>query len=163
MYVINQWGFFISRKLGKPFFPIPRPKGYEKSRLLDAYFEKVSKKGVTNESDPILPGQLKSTKANFKKEHHNWLYLSVWLGLRPKEIDQLKDSKNFRIHHGPDGTSVLWVYQTKLTSVPPKYRWKLIPLIFEEQKKIQRLIKSKKFHRPLVKTVKLYLGKHTTL
>lgn len=26
-----------------------------------------------------------------KNEQFNWLYLSVWLGLRPQEIDNLKN------------------------------------------------------------------------
>ncbi len=38
--VINLWGFFLSRKLGTPFFSIRTPRGFEKNRLLDAYFQK---------------------------------------------------------------------------------------------------------------------------
>jgi len=32
--VANLWGFFISRKLAKPFLPIPVPRGYERQRLV---------------------------------------------------------------------------------------------------------------------------------
>jgi len=162
-YVINQWGFFLSRKLGTPFFPIPRPRGYEKSRLLDAYFEKLSQKGVSNRSEPISPNQLARARTTLKPRQYNWLYLSVWLGLRPFEIDNLKDPSHVRLLSCPDGTRVLWIYQTKLVSVPPRYRWKLIPLIFREQKRIYGIIKSQNFERPLVKTVKRHFGPQTSL
>ena len=58
--------------------------------------------------------------------------MSVWLGLRPKEVDQILDQKMYRIAKVGD-TSVIWVFQTKLTSVPPDKRWKPIPLIYDEQ------------------------------
>lgn len=162
-YIINQWGFFLSRKLGTPFFPVPRPKGYEKTRLLDAYFEKLAVKGTSHQSDPISPKQLKMVRHRLKRRHYNWLYLSVWLGLRPFEIDQLKESANARFQSAPDGTPILWVYQTKLASVPPRYRWKLIPLICREQKRVREILRTRDFDRPLVKTVRRYFGPHTSL
>src|SRR5262249_21227731 len=150
-----------SRKLGKPFMAVPKPRGLEKQRLLDAYF---SKRGmVTNQSDPLRPKQLARAKSKLTKEQYNWFYLSVWLGLRPMEIDQIKDSRNVRVQQGLDGTPVVWIYQTKLTAVPPRYRWKLIPLFLKEQRAALSIIASGKFKRPLVKTAKRYFGPHVTL
>ena len=91
------------------------------------------KEGKNHQSDPLLPDRLEKKKDRLKPEYYNWLYLSVWLGLRPMEIDYLTNKENTRLQKAPDGTLILWIYQTKLTSVPPRYRWKLIPLIFKEQ------------------------------
>ena len=92
-----------------------------------------------------------------------WIYLSVWLGLRPKEVDQLLREAMSRIETLPCGTQAVWVYQTKLTSIPHDRRWKPIPLIFKEQKCIARLITKREFERPLGKTIKRYFGERTTL
>src|SRR6202034_68025 len=101
------------------------------------------------ESEPLLPEKLELTKEKLKTENFNWLYLSVWLGLRPLEVDQLKNPELFRILTDTDNVRILWVYQTKLVSVPHRYRWKLIPLIFDEQKKCLEIIEANNFMRPL--------------
>lgn len=157
----NLWGFFISRKLGKPFLPIPYPRGREKARIQEAYYSKHERQKL--ESDPITPTALKKVKHNIYQSHYNWLYLSVWLGLRPKEVDQLHQSHLFRVETLPCGTKVLWVFQTKLTSIPRERRWKPIPLIFREQSRIVRIIKTGNFKRPLAKSVKRLFGDRTTL
>jgi integrase len=90
---------------------------------------------------------LGKTIQNFSVSQYNWLYLSVWLGLRPNEVDKLIDDEFVRILFDKQGIPILWVYQSKLTSIPPRFRWKLIPL----------------FERPLAKTVKKYLGSNITL
>lgn len=58
LYLINLWGFYISRKLGQPFLPIPSPRGYEKTRLLKAYYRKIQGRKI--DSDPITFAQLKA-------------------------------------------------------------------------------------------------------
>ena len=35
--LVNAWGYFICRKLAKPFLPVTRPRGYERQRLLDRF------------------------------------------------------------------------------------------------------------------------------
>ena len=159
--VMNSWGFFFSRKIGKPFFPVPPPKGYERAQILEAYFER---RGLNyKESDPIQPMQLRAVRGKISTRYYNWLYLSVWLGLRPLEVDQLKNPELMRIMTDKSGTPTLWIYQTKLVAIAPRYRWKLIPLIFKEQKACLEIIESKDFSRPLTKTVKNYFGLHTNL
>lgn len=159
--ILNLWGFYISRKMGKAFLNVRFPRGLEKDRLLDAYFTKRRK--TILQSDPLQPHQLENAKSSLEKKNYNWLYLSVWLGLRPLEIDQLKDSRKFKLKKRPDGKYELWVFQTKLTSLPNRYRWKLIPLFLREHKKALKIIKTGDFQRPLVKTIKRHFGSHTTL
>lgn len=159
--IMNLWGFFISRKLGKPFFSVKFPRGLEKDRLLNAYFTKMRK--TMHQSDPLQPAQLEKAKPLMGKRHFNWLYLSVWLGLRPLEIDQLKDRQRFRLRKGADGKYVLWVFQRKLTSLPHRYLWKLIPLFLKQHSIVPQIIKSGEFQRPLVKSIKRYFGESTTL
>ncbi len=111
----------------------------------------------------MTPEKLHRAKEKLNEAQYNWLYLSVWLGLRPNEIDQLIKDGHLKILRTQEGQSILWIYQTKLASIAPRYRWKLIPLIFSEQKKTVKIIKSGDFERPLVKTVKRYLGSRIML
>ncbi len=61
-----------------------------------------------------------------------WLLLSVWMGLRPGEIDAIAAGKNFEIVE-VNGTPVLRVYQPKLVRLPRAERWKFIPCYEPEQ------------------------------
>lgn len=161
LQLTNLWGYFLSRKMGHPFARVPMPRGKERERILDAYFNKKGRHVC--ESDPISPVQLEDVKDKINEANYNWLYLSVWLGLRPREIDQLHDSKLFKIQHTGDQTALLWVYQTKLVAVPPRYRWKLIPIVFTGQSDVVKIIESGHFKRPLNKTIQSHFGKFTTL
>jgi hypothetical protein len=157
----NLWGYFLCRRLGLPFLPVPTPNGYERNRILDAYFRKLD--GKRRRSEPITPDQLTQAKRKLKAKHYQWIYLSVWAGLRPLEIDQLKDKAHYLIKKLSDGTLVLWVYQTKLVSLPPWERWKLIPLLFPEQNAIPNIIRKGAFERPNFKVMKKHFGKDTGL
>lgn len=161
LLITNLWGHFLSRRLGQSFIRIPIPNGTEKARLLDAYFEKCGFR--TNESEPLTKENLLHARSKLKPEHYNWLYLSVWLGLRPREVDQLKDARYIRLQPGLNGKTILWIYQTKLPAIPPQYRWKLIPIIFTEQDAALEIIRSLQFKRPNGKLVKKYFGQNTTL
>ncbi len=153
----NLWGYFISRKIDTPFLEIPSPYGYERKRIIEASYEKKSNRSFP--SKPVTPEQLIKIKNQINQLNFNWLYLSVWLGLRPQEIDNLKNSELWRTEKLPTGREVLWVYQTKIIALPPEERWKPIPLLFDEQSFILQIINGGKFKRPLVKTVNKYLGK----
>ena len=161
LLVTNLWGHFLSRRLGQSFMRIPIPNGVEKGRLLNAYFEKCGYR--SNESEPILPARLQKAKPKLKPEHYNWIYLSVWLGLRPREVDQLKNEHFVRLQPGLHKKIILWIYQTKLSAVPPQYRWKLIPIIFSEQEVAIKILRSGTFKRPHVKLIKKYFGANRTL
>lgn len=157
----NLWGYFFCKKTGKPFLAIPLPRGYERKRLVDAYHS--SGKSKRKASAPITPIQLQQARMRMSAENFNWVFLSVWLGLRPKEVDSLKDSEHCRVQTLDRGQKVLWVYQTKIFSLPPDDRWKLIPILFDEQEFALRIIAAGSFERPLVKTMKKYFGAKTNL
>jgi len=154
--LINHWGYFISRKTGMAFLPVPSPRGHERSRLSEAYYKKIADQ--RRKSDPISAVQLEATRTKLHERHYNWLLLSVWAGLRPSEIDRLKQPGNFHIKRIPKGPSVLWIYQEKLVALPPWERWKLIPLISKQQKGISKIVRSGEFARPCVKTLRRHFG-----
>jgi len=55
------------------------------------------------------------------------------------------------------------VYQTKLIALPPDDRWKPIPILFEEQRFALRILESRNFRRPIVRTVHTYFGARVDL
>ncbi len=153
----NQWGHFVSRKYGKAFLPVPSPRGYEKERIADSYFEE-NESGYT--SDPLTPSMLEAASA-LLPGHKAWLHLSVWLGLRPAEVDNLLIATAYRIETGKV-CPVLWVYQSKLRSVPREKRWKPIPLYAPQQQACVSIIKEAAFVRPLAATVRNHFGARVT-
>lgn len=159
--VANLWGFFVSRKMARPFLPIPFPKGYERQRIIEANYEKV--RGVTRASKPLLPLHLEDVRSKINLQNFNWLYLTVWFGLRPKEVDFLKRKNMWRLEILGNGRKILWVFQTKIVALPPEDRWKPIPIIFAEQESALEVIEKKNFKRPLMKTMKKYFGAGRTL
>lgn len=156
--VLNRWGHFVSKRQGSYYEEVPVPKGRERSAIAEAQRTKVGKKserGVRIKSDPLTPEILANMKDNVSEEHYNWLYLTVWLGLRPEEADSVKDENATKItYREEDKVYILSVYQSKLMSVPENERWKHIPLIFKEQKECLDIIKAKPIKRPHSKTVR---------
>jgi len=135
--------------------------GYERRRIITSFYEKSPNKNKASKS--ISPVKLLKIKENIRCDLYNWLYLSVWLGLRPKEVDNLHDDSMWKVETLFNGRKVLWVYQTKIIALPVEDRWKPIPLLYPEQEKAVDIIFSKNFKRPLVKTVKQHFGEETAL
>lgn len=154
LHFANLWGYFISRKLARPFLPVLKPRGYERQRIVDAFYEK--KRSCRKPSLGLTPEKLSSIRGKLNQPNFNWLYLSVWLGLRPQEIDNVIEQKFWRVDTPPMGRKVLWVYQTKLVGLPPADRWKPIPILFEEQEFALRILEAGNFRRPLSKTMRFY-------
>lgn len=152
----NLWGFFISKKLGHPFLPVPVPRGFERMRIIEANYEKERR--ARRASLPLTPSQLDGAFGKLNQPNFNWLFLSVWFGLRPKEVDNLRDKSLWRIEALPSGRKVLWVFQTKIIALPPEDRWKPIPTLFEQQEFGLRIIESQNFRRPIMKTMKRHFG-----
>jgi integrase len=148
--LLNMWGAFIAIKTETSFVPVPSPKGHDREMIADAYVESAKKKKV---SDPLTPAMLEGARSRFKDEQWRWLYLSVWLGLRPPEVDAVASSRLTREQDVP----VLWIYQTKLRGVKKENRYKPIPLIYPEQLKCLDFMKQT-LERPVVKTLQKYLG-----
>lgn len=158
--VMNLWGHFFSMSTNSFFQPIPRPKANEKQKLAEAREDKT---GVRREASPLTLTALNKVKTTFEnndlKNHWNWLAIALWFGLRPSEVDGLTSLKNWRIEKDPvKKIDILMIYQSKLSNIPKEKRWKPIPIIFKEQKELIKFIKSQEFKRPLVKTLKKYIG-----
>jgi hypothetical protein len=159
--LVNAWGYFICRKLAKPFLPVTRPRGYERQRLLDAHYQR--NKNRRKASGPLPPEVLNSASGKMNQANFNWLFISVWLGLRPQEIDNLHEQQLWRIETPIVGRKICWIYQTKIIALPPDDRWKPIPILYEEQEFALRIIQSGNFKRPLVKTMRQYFSKDIDL
>ena len=157
----NLWGFFICKKMGRLFLPIPVPRGYERQRLINAYFEKERK--TRTASKALTPQQLQLRQSKLNQPNYQWLYLSVWLGLRPQEIDNLHNKDMWSLETLGNSRKVLWVFQTKIVALPKEDRWKPIPLILEEQREAFSIIKENRFKRPLMKTIRKHFGEGTDL
>lgn len=96
--VLNMWGGFVARKEGLYYERVKSPKGRVRSSIRSSQLKKTS---VRRESLPLTPEMLAKAKHSMSKEHYNWLVLSVWFGLRPKEIDGLKNETTFRVESHP--------------------------------------------------------------
>lgn len=157
--LMNLYGYFYCRKYKKAFFPLPPLKGKLRIKQVNAYRSKPDRR---HKSDPISPAELEAIKSNLKIEQYNWVYISLWFGLRPEEVDALKDPDAEYPYYveAQDGVDILHVYQTKLQeSVDEEERWKLIPVLYPEQEQALKIIRSGKFDRPLPKTLQKYLNK----
>lgn len=150
---VNLYGKFYARTFRVFFEEVPYPTGRDREEINDAFFDsgKRSKAAL-----PLTPEALDSSESSLNPEHYRWLYLSLWLGLRPNEVDALKDPKRLTISR-ENNTVILHVYQSKLKGIARDKRWKLIPLIEPEQKAIPVMLKEG-FKRPLVKTIAGHFG-----
>jgi len=160
--VLNLWGRFHCRKYGKFFVPLKSATGREKERIADAYYEE---NGQGNESDPITPAQLESVRSQMAPEWYNWFYLSIWFGLRPGEVNNLKKPQGPKTWHVgvENGVPFLAVYQTKLTGIARDKRTKFIPCIVAEQVAALKIIESGQFQQAShVRHIRKYFGENTT-
>lgn len=158
--LLNRWGFYCSKKQNKAFLPMPAPRGRDRQRIADAYYDSDKTK---KESAPLTPNQLEKAKGLFMEENYNWLLVTIWFGLRPIEVDNLKtpQGKLWDLVE-ESGYIVLKVYQSKLSNLDRDKRWKYIPCIFPEQEKLIELIQEGNFKRPLSKTIKKHINEDTT-
>lgn len=152
----NLYGQFVSRKTNQFYKDIPRIS----SNLKEKIFELREKEtGLKTAADPLLWTDLYNSKSTFENRElvfqWNWLFIGLWLGLRPKEIDSLVNTKSWYVEKDKEkNIMVLYVYQSKLVGLSKDKRWKPIPLYFDEQKEAYKLITNLQFERPLNKTLK---------
>lgn len=131
--MLNRWGVFVCKKNNQFFEKIPNPRGEALEAILDSYQESENFQGP---SEPLTPEILENVRTTIKNPlFYNWLWISIWFGLRPAEIDRLRTKPSYhRIEHG-ENFDILWVYQPKLIKLKKEKRWKGIPIKTEEQKK----------------------------
>lgn len=158
---MNKWGKFCARKTKEYFEPLPKPRGRDLSLIVDAYADSSKRK---KESKPLYHKQLVKHEDSFKPEQFNWLFISVWFGLRPQEVDNLKkeDKGKFWKITKKGNYKVLNIFQTKINAVERDKRWKFIPCLYPEQIEALEMIKSGEFKRPIGKTMQRRFGEGYT-
>jgi hypothetical protein len=157
--VMNMYGEYASRLIGKFFEKVPSPHGHDRELINDSYFDSDTYFGP---SEPLTDAWLKAKQDKLRAENYNWLHCTLWLGLRPSELDMIfEEPSRWRVEEGEP--SVLWVYQKKLSSKPRHLRWKPIPLLYPEQLKALEIIRQTRAAKPLTKTLKACFGKQVTL
>jgi hypothetical protein len=154
--ILNLWGDFQFEKQGGSFRPVPSPRGNEREMIADAFQESDKLKKKT--SVPITPEMLEAARGKFSEAQYRWLYLSVWLGLRPKEVDGTKKALITK----ESGFDAIRIYQSKLKNVPKEDRYKLIHFMQPEQLACLKMLKQE-VDRPLVKTVQKFIHNDANL
>jgi hypothetical protein len=127
------------------------PRGAMREKIRDAFRD--SEKRPKN-SEALTEESLLKSRSLLEAPFYNWLFLSFYLGLRPAEVDALKNPLSFKLN----GDSIS-VYQAKLTQLPREQRWKVIPIYLEEQKVAIDIIQSGEFERPGIRLIHKVLGK----
>jgi len=159
---LNMWSEFNADKFDRTFEPVKLPVADHKQAIRDVY---IDSEDYRSESDPLSPEILEKIRSDLTVVgNYEWLFISIWFELRPGEVDNLKNSKNFDVKFDKDNKiDILWVYQSKLGRVDREKRWKLIPILYPEQQKALEYFKAKEFKRPLLKTLKKYAPGYITL
>lgn len=155
---LNLYGKFYSKKFKKYVEAVPLPSGYDRSDIADAHYEKKPHGGA---SLPLTIADLATLENKLSVEQYNWMRISLWCGLRPFEVQSLHKQGTYR-WEVKEGVDILCVFQSKLKKLPRDQRWKRIPMVEPEQAGIKALVESKKFEKPLVKTVQKYLSERYT-
>ncbi len=159
--VLGQWGSFVCRKRGQHYEPvrkIPRNvrqkinESNREKRLSDTY------RG-NKESEPLTLELLKTARKDLDVKEGNWLLVSFAFGLRPLEVDLM----NLRVEKDDKGTTIVWVYQTKLISLNEEDKWKPIPILQPIQKEALDIWKSGQIERPHASKIQDILGVGFTL
>lgn len=164
---LNHWGRYNAYLDGHYYVEVRAPKGRIRSEIADSQKTKKGKNsemGVRTASEPLTPTMLLHAKNKFTNLHHyNWLYLSLWLGLRPSEVDSLLDKRTKISRDRDSGVTVLTVYQSKIMGLEEDKRYKHIPILFVQQHQCLEILKSKQFKRPHPKTVRRHIDDGITL
>ncbi len=143
--LINQWGYHVSLRNNTAFQPIPFPRAEEKKLIEKAYKKKPTNR--SGGSTRLTPSLLEGKRAKLTPATYEWLFISLWLGLRPDEIELAQFDVYRNETHNVD---VLRIYQPKVDF------YKHIPLLHEEQKKAVELLKPRK--RPLNRIIHEIFG-----
>lgn len=158
--VMNMWGEFYASKTDTPYQPLKCPSGYTKGRMLRAYRANQLK---CKASDGLTLDQLRTLKNDLSTEQYNWVFISLWFGLRPQEMRNLNKGSRFTYFERDDENDIdiLYILQTKLVQLPEEDQWKRIPILCAEQRKAVHMIQTGIFEEPLPKTIKRYTkGNH---
>ena len=161
--VLNMWGEFFAAKTGGQYNLVPTPRDHAKGRIRKAY---EASRRQDKASSGLTLELLRELKKTLTPEQYNWVFVSLWFGLRPEEMRNL-DNPSLTEFVTVDGQECLHVKQTKLSALPDDEQWKLIPIRYPEQRLAAEIIKTRAAAIPLAKTIqrhtkgnyKLYAGR----
>lgn len=160
--MLNKWGSFCARRRRTFFEPIPKI-GIRFNQIAET---RRTTPDIREPATPLNWTVLNNLKTKFEheklKHQWNWLFIGLFFGLRPSEIENLKKSnqpnkkeKFYKIEYDSiNKINVLFIYQNKLKNLPENRRWKIIPVFEPEQVEALKLIQSGEFKKPLNKTLK---------
>lgn len=150
--LLNRWGHFVSRRDGKFFESVPPARGLSRELINNSH---EGKTGVRTESEPISPLLLEKRKEKLSEANYNYLFATIWFGLRPHEMSSALKSKT---KLNDDGTEFLIVYQSKLVTIEKSKRFKAIPILFPEQEVALEILKSGNVKAPIYKRMNQVFG-----
>lgn len=156
---LNEWGYFVSKQRGQFFEPVGAPKGIEKEKIADS---NETSEGKRRPSEKLTEKVLADLIRNLPDGHGEYLSIALYFGLRPSEIQELREKPE---HHRIDRvgkTVVLRIYQSKLSGVAREKRWKVIPVILDQQKQALQYIEKDTWSRPLARTLQRLSGVYLT-
>lgn len=155
--VMNLWGDFLASRTKIVYIPIKAPSGHARGRIRRAY-ELTRRRDKA--SDGLTMELLGLIKSDINRLHWNYLFVSLWFGLRPQEMANLKKS-DLTFFSKEAGVDLLNVKQTKLSNLPDEDQWKAIPILYPEQRVAAEIIKKGELKRPLPKTIRFHTqGNH---
>ncbi len=143
--IINQWGMFYSKRRNTSFEPIRYPSAQEKEKIKQGY--RKSKTCREGGSDRMTPQILEKIKSKLTEEHYQWVYVSLWFGLRPDEIELAQ----FTVY-----TDEIYKIRVLRIWAPKTQTYKFIPILYPEQSQAVSWLRPMK--RPLNKTLKSATG-----
>jgi hypothetical protein len=106
---------------------------------------------------------LLNAETRIYRPNFNWISLSIWFGLRPRELDNLIDLSSWSVETLGNSREIVWVFQTKLIVLPPDDPCKPIPVVSEEQKTPLEILRVLNFKRPLMKMIQYHYGDEVDL
>ncbi len=153
---MNAYGVFYSKRMGKFFEKVAKPKGNEIGRISDKYLDRTG--GNTKEATDITL-KLMTKLANsdeLTQEEKDWCVVCLGFGLRPSEVKMInnRDVKTLII-----GKNSVKIFQAKLVSLPRPKRFKEVAITHPFQKAAYTIIKSDvNLSAPSVYKLKKILG-----
>lgn len=157
---LNKYVEFQNLRSGMQFFSkFGMPNG--SMRALIQKSNKLNKTGKAHAVAPLTEELLYSLKSQMKRSHWHYLHVSLWLGLRPSEIDLILQStpetlpmimKEAQLENG---IHVIKIYQSKLASKcqTEDKCWKLIPLLTSQQFASVQFLKERSIQKPHLVTL----------
>lgn len=152
--MLNMWGKFVAKKQGSFFDAAPTPPRKFRGTIAKAQRNKV---GVRKESERLTLEMLTKLKVQLPIKQYHWLFTSLWLGLRPIEVDQLSGTK-LDMQKNDAGIMVLAVNQTKIETEDESESLKYIPILFKEQEAAIAFLRAGEVERPTPRLLKKLSG-----